>query len=137
MESDEILKNFLLVFHPVINTKLNAMKLLKILIKPILLEEICKELRHHGVIGMLVFRGEGTGRYIDPTKEHGSLDFPAPHAELVKIEIVTHDDDAIRIADIIQKKATTGTEGDGIIFISPIEEAVRIKDGTRGTEILF
>ena len=65
------------------------------------------------------------------------MNFPAPHAELVKIEIATHDDDAIRIADIIQKKASTGTEGDGIIFISSIEEAVRIKDGTRGTEILF
>ncbi len=137
MESDERSKILLLVFHPVINTKLNAMKLLKILIRPILLEEICKELRHHGVVGMTVYRGEGTGRYVDPTKEHGSLDFPAMHAEVVKIEIATQDEDASKIADIIQQKASTGSEGDGIIFISPIEEAVRIKDGTRGPEVLL
>lgn len=120
-----------------INTKFNPMKLLKVLIRPILLEEIYKELRHHGVIGMTVFKGEGTGRYIDPNKQHGSLDFPAMHAEVVKIEIATHDDDAMRIADIIQKKASTGSEGDGIIIISSIEEAVRIKDGTRGPEVLI
>jgi hypothetical protein len=87
MESDERSKILLLVFHPVINTKLNAMKLLKILIRPILLEEICKELRHHGVAGMTVYRGKSTGRYVDPTKEHGSLDFPAMHAEVVKSKL--------------------------------------------------
>tara|TARA_Y100001935_G_scaffold255660_1_gene270693 strand:+ start:37064 stop:37405 length:342 start_codon:yes stop_codon:yes gene_type:complete len=113
------------------------MKLLKVLIRPILLEEISKELRHHGVDCMMVFKGEGTGKYIDPTKEHGSLDFPVMHAELVKIEIAAHDKDASRIANIIQKKASTGTEGDGIIFISSIDEAIRIKDGTRGPGVFF
>ena len=113
------------------------MKLLKVLIRPILLEEISKELRHHGVDCMMVFKGEGTGKYIDPTKEHGSLDFPVMHAELVKIEIAAQDKDASRIANIIQKKASTGTEGDGIIFISSIDEAIRIKDGTRGPGVFF
>ncbi|MDZ7660489.1 P-II family nitrogen regulator [Fodinibius sp.] len=113
------------------------MKLLKVLIRPILLEEISKELRHHGVCCMTVYHGEGTGKYIDPTKEHGSLDFPAMHAEVVKIEIATHDEDAEKVADIIQKRASTGSEGDGIIFISTIEEAVRIKDGTRGSDVLI
>ncbi|WP_395084579.1 P-II family nitrogen regulator [Gracilimonas sp.] len=54
-----------------------------------------------------------------------------------KIEIAIQDEDASKIADIIQQKASTGSEGDGIIFISPIEEAVRIKDGTRGPEVLL
>ncbi|MEX2464180.1 MAG: P-II family nitrogen regulator [Balneolaceae bacterium] len=113
------------------------MKLLKVLIRPILLEEISKELRHHSVCCMTVYHGEGTGKYIDHTKEHGSLDFPAMHAEVVKIEIATHDENAEKVAEIIQKRASTGSEGDGIIFISTIEEAVRIKDGTRGPDVLI
>lgn len=112
------------------------MKLLKVLIRPILLEEISKELRHHGIDCITVFKGEGTGNYIDPKKEHGSLDFPAMHADVIKIEIAVHDNDVEEITNIIQKTTTTGTPGDGIIFISPIDEAVRIKDGSRGPDVL-
>lgn len=112
------------------------MKMIKAYIRPILLEEVYTALRREGFCCMTVFSGEGTGKYINPEKEHGSMNFPAMHAKIVKIEIAAHNDEVERIEEIIQKEAQTGAEGDGIIFISNINESVRIKDGKRGPEIL-
>lgn len=112
------------------------MKLVKAYIRPMLLEDLYCALRKEGYCCMTVFEGEGTGRYSDAESQHGSLNFPAMHSHVVKIEIAANDKDTKPIINIIKKHARTGGKGDGIVFVSPIEHSVRIRDGKEGPEIL-
>lgn len=113
-----------------------VMKLIKAYIKPGLLENVYSALRKNGYRSMTVFKGEGTGRYSDPESCHGSLDFPAMHNRVVKIEIAAEDNESESIIQIIKNHARTGGKGDGVVFVSPIEHAERIRDGLQGPEIL-
>jgi nitrogen regulatory protein PII len=113
------------------------MKLIKAYIRPSLIEEVYKALRTSGHCCITVFKGEGAGQYSDPNKEHGSLDFPAMHSRVIKIEIAAQDSSAQSIIETIQQTASTGSSGDGIIFVSPIESAMRIRDGKEGAEVLL
>lgn len=112
------------------------MKLVKAYIRPILLEEVYKALRTEGHCCITVFRGEGAGQYTDPNHAHGSLEFPALHSKVVKIEIAAVDEDVDPIIDIIQQTSSTGSRGDGIIFVMPIENMIRIRDGKQGAEVI-
>lgn len=112
------------------------MKLVKAYIRPILLEETYKALRANGHCCITVFRGEGAGQYTDPDHAHGSLEFPALHSKVIKIEIAAGDGDVEPIINIIQKTASTGSRGDGIIFVMPIENMIRIRDGKQGAEVI-
>lgn len=113
------------------------MKLIKAYIRPHLLEDVYSALNHEGYCCMTVFKGEGTGRYADPEEKHGSLDFPAMHSKVVKIEIAAPDKDVSPIVKIIKNRAHTGTRGDGMIFISPVERTLRIRDDSEGEQVLF
>ena len=79
------------------------MKLIKAYIRPELLEEVYSALRKGGHCCMAAFEGEGTGRYSDPDRQHGSLNFPAMHTHIVKIEIAAKEDDVSSIVEIIKK----------------------------------
>ncbi|MBD3617279.1 MAG: P-II family nitrogen regulator [Gracilimonas sp.] len=112
------------------------MKLVKAYIRPILLEDVYKALRAEGHCCITVFRGEGAGQYTDPNHAHGSLEFPALHSKVVKVEIAAVDKNIEPIIDIIQQTASTGSRGDGIIFVIPIENMTRIRDGKQGAEVI-
>tara|TARA_R110002050_G_scaffold124313_2_gene243339 strand:+ start:3407 stop:3748 length:342 start_codon:yes stop_codon:yes gene_type:complete len=112
------------------------MKLIKAYIRPILLEDVYKLLRERGHNNITVFKGEGAGNYSDPTHVHGSLNFPAMHSHVVKIEIAAQEADVNSIIETIIERASSNSTGDGIIFVSPIEYAVRIRDGEEGAKIL-
>ena len=56
--------------------------------------------------------------------------------EVVKFELICRDENADRLAELIQKAASTGRKGDGMIFIGPIDEAIRISSGERGEQVL-
>lgn len=113
------------------------MKLIKAYIRPILLKDVYKALRTAGHCCITVFKGEGAGQYSDPDKEHGSLEFPAMHSKVTKIEIAAQDTSVQPIIETIQQAASTGSSGDGIIFVSPVEYALRIRDGQEGAEVLL
>jgi len=112
------------------------MKLIKAYIRPGLLEEVYSALRKEGHSSMTVFKGEGTGRFSDPESLHGSLDFPAMHTRVVKVEIAAEQENCDSIIRIIKEHAHTGGRGDGVLFVSPIEHAERIRDGRQGPEVL-
>ncbi len=112
------------------------MKLVKAYIRPVLLEDVYKNLRSNGHCCISVFKGEGVGKFSDPQTEHGSLDFPAMHSHIVKIEIVARESSIDSIIKIIRDAASTGSSGDGNIFVTNIEQAVRIRDGEEGAKIL-
>lgn len=113
------------------------MKIVKAYIRPILLEEVYKALRAKGHCCITVFKGEGAGKFSDPDKQHGSLNFPAMHSHIVELEIASPKEHVESIIETIQQTASTGARGDGIIFVSPVEQAVRIRDGETGPEILM
>src|SRR6056297_1768927 len=112
------------------------MKLIKAYIRAKLLEDVYSSLRNEGYRSMTVFEGEGTGRYSDPDHQHGSLNFPAMHTHVVKIEIAVESEDADAVIDIITEYGNTGHKGDGIAFVSPIEKVTRIRDGEEGASVL-
>lgn len=112
------------------------MKLVKAYIRPLLLEDVYSALSKEGFCCMTVFEGEGTGRYSDPDHQHGSLNFPAMHTHVAKLEIAAESDDVDKITQIIITNANTGRKGDGLVFVTPIEEITRIRDGKQGTEVL-
>lgn len=56
---------------------------------------------------------------------------------VVKLEIVCHDQDAPRLVEVIRTSAHTGEPGDGVVFVAPIDDAIRIRDGRRGTDALL
>jgi len=112
------------------------MKLVKAYIRPMVLEDVYAELRDNGHSSMTVFEGEGTGRYTDPKKKHGSISFPAMHTHVVKLEIAAESEDIDSIIQTIQKHGHTGRKGDGIIYVIPIEQTTRIRDGMQGSDIL-
>lgn len=87
------------------------MKLIKAYIRPMLLEDVYRALRNEGHCCMTVFEGEGTSRYSDPDHQHGSLNFPAMHTYVAKIEIAAKEEDAQSIIDIIKMSARTGGKG--------------------------
>lgn len=112
------------------------MKLIKAYIRPMILEDVNSALRKKGFCCMTVFQGEGTDRYGNPEHQHKSLSFPAMHTRVAKIEIATETEDVASITEIIQNHARTRSKGDGIVFVSPIKRAARIRDGKEGADIL-
>lgn len=100
------------------------------------LEDVYTELRDNGHPSMTVFEGEGTGRYTDPKKKHGSLNFSVMHTHVIKLEIAAESEDIESIVQTIRKHAHTGRKGDGIVFVTSIEQAIRIRDGKQGSDIL-
>lgn len=112
------------------------MKLVKAYIRPMLLEDVYTALRQEGYCCMTVFEGEGTGRYSDPDHQHGSLNFPAMHTHVAKIEIAAKTDDVDTITEIIKKHGRTGRKGDGIVYVTTIERMTRIRDGKQGAAVL-
>ena len=112
------------------------MKLIKAYIRPSRLEDVYQALHRENCCSMTVFEGEGTGSFCDPESKHGSLTFPAMHSKVVKIEIAACDDRVDPIIAQIQAHASTGTRGDGLVFVVPIEHTLRIRDGKTGSDVL-
>ena len=112
------------------------MKEIQAFIRPEKLNPVFDALKHEGFCCMTVFEGEGTGKYTDPTKDWPSLKFPYLHSKVVKIEMVCNNENVDRVIEIIHQYGSTGTSGDGLIYVSDIEEVVRVRDGAKGIETL-
>lgn len=74
--------------------------------------------------------------YFDPAFDADDVFALYSHLSVVKVEVVCRDEDSRRLVQLIQDAASTGSQGDGRIFVSDVVEAVRIRDGARGSEAL-
>jgi nitrogen regulatory protein P-II 1 len=83
-----------------------------------------------------VFEGEGTGKYTDSEKDWLSFKFPQMHSKVIKLELVCRDEDVGNIIDIVHENGCTCKSEDGLIYISDVDEVVRIRDGQKGIETL-
>ncbi len=112
------------------------MKLVTAIIQPQKLDEVRDTLSHLGVTGMTVTEVKGFGRQKGHLEKYRSAEFSVDFVPKVKIEIVVSDANAPKITRAIQDTAQTGRIGDGKVFVGPIDEAIRIRTGESGEEVL-
>ncbi len=110
------------------------MKKIEAIIKPFKLEEAKEALAEVGIQGMTVTEVKGFGRQKGHTEIYRGSEYTVDFLPKVKIEIVVQDDQATSVAKAILDSVSTGKIGDGKVFISPIEEAIRIRTGETGGE---
>jgi nitrogen regulatory protein P-II 1 len=113
-----------------------AMKKIEAIIKPFKLDEVKDALSEVGVQGMTVTEVKGFGRTGGKKEVYRGSAYVVDFVPKVKIEIVVPDELVHDVLDAIEKSAKTGRIGDGKIFVSPIEEAVRIRTGERGKDAI-
>ena len=110
------------------------MKKIEAIIKPFKLDEVKDALHEVGLTGITVIEAKGFGRQKGHTELYRGAEYVVDFLPKVKIEIVLDDDLVERAVEAIQRAARTGRIGDGKIFVTPVEEAIRIRTGERGVE---
>ncbi len=110
------------------------MKKIEAIIKPFKLDEVKNALHEIGITGMTVAEVRGFGRQKGHTEVYRGAEYVIDFLPKVKIEVVLDDALVMRAVETIQQAARTDKIGDGKIFVVPIEEAVRIRTGERGSD---
>ena len=110
------------------------MKKIEAIVKPFKLDEVKEALHEIGLQGMTVTEAKGFGRQKGHTELYRGAEYTVDFLPKVKIEIVIEDGLAERAIEAIQQAAHTGRIGDGKIFVTGIEEAIRIRTGEKGRD---
>jgi len=116
--------------------KFGAFKMKKIeaIIKPFKLDEVKEALHDIGISGITVIEAKGFGRQKGHTELYRGAEYVVDFVPKVKVEVIVETDQAERAVEAIKNAAHTGRIGDGKIFVSSIEEAIRIRTGETGTD---
>ncbi len=113
------------------------MKKIEAIIKPFKLDDVKEALTAAGIEGMTVYEVKGYGRQQGHSELYRGAEYVVDFIPKIKIEIVVSNDEyAQKAIEIIQKEARTGKIGDGKIFVSEIEKAIRIRTGEEDEEAL-
>ena len=112
------------------------MKKIEAIIKPFKLDEVKEALHEVGLQGITVLEAKGFGRQKGHTELYRGAEYVVDFLPKVKIEVVCEDALVERAVDAITAAAHTGRIGDGKIFISTIDEVVRIRTGERGPDAI-
>ena len=110
------------------------MKKVEAIIKPFKLDEVKDKLNEIGIKGITVTEVKGFGRQKGHTELYRGAEYIVDFLPKVKMELLINDDQLDEVIDTISKTAQTGRIGDGKIFVTNIEEAIRIRTGERGKE---
>jgi nitrogen regulatory protein P-II 1 len=112
------------------------MKLVTAIIKPFKVDDVKEALRALGVQGMTVSEVQGFGRQRGHTEVYRGAEYTVDFVPKVKVEVVTDDADASRIVDAIVTAARTDKIGDGKVWLTTVENIVRIRTGEMGHDAL-
>jgi nitrogen regulatory protein P-II 1 len=112
------------------------MKKIEAVIKPFKLDEVKEALQQVGVQGITVIEAKGFGRQKGHTELYRGAEYVVDFLPKVKIEVVIGDELVDSAIDAIRKAAQTGRIGDGKIFVSTIEEVIRIRTGETGIDAI-
>ncbi len=112
------------------------MKKIEAIIKPFKLDEIKEALHDIGIQGMTATEIKGFGRQKGHTELYRGAEYVIDFLPKIKLELVVDDEMVAKVVETIEQAAHTGRIGDGKIFISPIEEAIRIRTGERGSQAI-
>lgn len=110
------------------------MKKVEAIIKPFKLDEVKEALHDVGIKGITVTEAKGFGRQKGHTELYRGAEYVVDFLPKVKVEVVMDDGLVERAIEAIQQAAQTGRIGDGKIFISPIEDVIRIRTGEKGVD---
>jgi len=111
-------------------------KKIEAIIKPFKLDDVKEALQEIGIQGMTVTEAKGFGRQKGHTELYRGAEYVVDFLPKIKIELVLADDQVEGALDAIQSASKTGKIGDGKIFVSSIEQAVRIRTGETGDNAL-
>ena len=112
------------------------MKKIEAIIKPFKLDEVKEALQEVGLQGITVIEAKGFGRQKGHTELYRGAEYVVDFLPKVKLEIVLSDALVEGAVEAIRKSSQTGRIGDGKIFVSTIEEAIRIRTGETGTDAI-
>ena len=112
------------------------MKKIEAIIKPFKLDEVKDALHEIGLQGLTVVEAKGFGRQKGHTELYRGAEYVVDFLPKVKVEVICADDLAERAIEAITQAARTGRIGDGKIFVSTVEEAIRIRTGDKGTDAI-
>lgn len=112
------------------------MRELKAYLRRSMLEPVMRALHDAGVQRIVVGEVHSFGTGMDPQHWRLSMDAGGQYTEHIKLEIVCAEGDTDKLAALILAKARTGTPGDGIIFVSPVVRAIKIRTGVEGPEAI-
>jgi nitrogen regulatory protein P-II 1 len=114
----------------------DKMKKIEAVIKPFKLDEVKQKLTSIGISGMTITEVKGFGRQKGHTELYRGAEYTVDFLPKVKIEILAPEELAPKIVDTILESAQTGKIGDGKIFISNVEEVIRIRTNERGEDAI-
>ena len=112
------------------------MKLVTAIIKPFKLDDVREALSEISVQGMTVSEVKGFGRQKGHTELYRGAEYVVDFLPKIKIEVAISDGNLSAVIEAISKSANTGKVGDGKIFVSSLEDVIRIRTGEQGTEAI-
>jgi nitrogen regulatory protein P-II 1 len=112
------------------------LKKVEAIIKPFKLDEVKDALNEIGIQGITVSEIKGFGRQKGHTELYRGAEYVVDFIPKVKMEIIVSDDIVAKVVETIEQSAKTGRIGDGKIFVTSVEEVVRIRTGERGEDAL-
>ena len=112
------------------------MKKIEAIIKPFKLDEVKNSLSQIGIQGLTVYEAKGFGRQKGHTELYRGAEYVVDFLPKVKIEIIIDDDLLEAALECIEQSAKTGRIGDGKIFVSSIDQTIRIRTGEKGKEAI-
>ena len=112
------------------------MKLVTAIIKPFKLDDVREALSEIGVQGVTVTEVKGFGRQKGHTELYRGAEYVVDFLPKVKLEVAIGEDLLDQVIEAISKAANTGKIGDGKIFVTPLEQAIRIRTGETGTDAI-
>ena len=112
------------------------MKMVEAIVKPFKLDEIKEALTKAGIQGMTVEEVRGFGRQKGHTELYRGAEYTVDFLPKVRVQILVPDDIAAKVVEVITESARTGKIGDGKIFVTDVEEVIRIRTGEKGPDAI-
>ena len=112
------------------------MKLITAIVKPFKIDDVKESLKSAGVLGITVSEVKGFGRQGGHTETYRGSEYQIDFVPKSKIELVVEDSSVDQIIDVIQKAASTGKIGDGKIWVTNVEQIIRIRTGEHGANAI-
>jgi nitrogen regulatory protein P-II 1 len=112
------------------------MKLVTAVVKPFALGDVKAALERLGVLGMTVTEVQGHGRQKGHTEVYRGAEYTVDFVAKIKVEVVVADETAEKVVEAVVDAARTGKIGDGKVWVTPVEQIVRVRTGERGGDAI-
>ena len=112
------------------------MKLVTAIVKPFVLEDVKGALEQIGVLGMTVSEVQGYGRQKGHTEVYRGAEYTVEFLPKIKVEVLTDEIDVDKVVDAVVASAKTGKIGDGKVWVTSVDDVIRVRTGERGLDAL-